>query len=132
MLLKTYQREFLSIFDKNKMTVTFAFTNCRSLAGNPWECTCSLKVFYEKLIELETSSGLVLVDKENIRCSNMMDVPMFNLNSTAHWCKYSALFDVLYCTLHTEDHLVTLQEFVIVLTDTSHFFFFFFFFYFFG
>ncbi|XP_061167313.1 slit homolog 1 protein-like [Saccostrea echinata] len=55
-----------------------------SLAGNPWECTCSLKDFHDKLIQLETSSGLILVDKWNIRCSNL-DVPMFNLTNTALW-----------------------------------------------
>lgn len=87
-----------SFLSKIKWISHFCITNCRSLAGNPWECTCSLKVFYDKLLELETSSGLVLVDKEKIRCSNMMDVPMFNLNSTAHWCKYSALF--VHCIVH--------------------------------
>ncbi|XP_062602087.1 polycystin-1-like isoform X2 [Saccostrea cucullata] len=56
-----------------------------SLAGNPWECTCSLKDFHDKLIQLETSNGLILVDKWNIRCSNL-DVPMFNLTNTALWC----------------------------------------------
>lgn len=100
--------EFILVFG-------FFFSNCRSLAENPWECTCSLKEFHDKLLELETSSGLVLVDRDNIRCSNLMNVPMLNLTSRAHWCKYPATLptknNCFMSPKHSLRHIV--QDFVI-------------------
>ena len=96
----------------------FFFSNFRSLAENPWECTCSLKEFHDKLLELETSSGLVLVDRDNIRCNNLMNVPMLNLTSQAHWCKYPASLRIhrIIVSCHPNIHSSILYKILIVIS----------------